>query len=639
MNTEVQVATEGQLAEIEAEAAARRKVLLAGADPTEQMIERLREAVDLQQILTLVPFLSAMFVWEGKPVTLDRHFFFEVAFNTLRPLRTLWKVARQMGKTMTEAMTGVMRPALIPFYKTLFVTPLYEQCRRLSSNYCKPLIENSPFKSHWSGPKIAQNVLQRSFRSEGRIQFTFAFTSVDRARGIFCDEIDIDEIQDFNRTFIPILGECLNNSEYKIFQLAGTPKTNDNTVEVEWRESSQAEWFIPCGCGKWNIPTIEYDLLKMIGKWHPGISPDTPGCVCAGCGRPLRPEGLLEAGGARKKPARWVHRFDDRKEAFCGYHVPQVIAPLHSFKSQNWDILVKKSEGGMGYSEQQFHNEVLAESAGLGMQLISEEELQGAAKLPWPNKPKNYDLAREVNIHKYRYRALGVDWGGGGKEGVSLTAQAVGGLLNDGTIDIIWGRKLLTPLDHNKEAAQTLQAFDAFRCTFLAHDFGGAGDLRETMLRNSRKDIYRKLFRSSYGYGGPRVRPLDKTKSEARQIYRLNRTRCILTVLQAIRRGKVRFFKYDWVSKDERGLISDFVYLTEEKTQTKRGADVYTIGCHAGFSDDFVHAVTYACCALWHATKSWPIKDGVPDITPYEPSHHLVEEAEPDNPDWVEPQG
>lgn len=600
----------------------------AAPDNAETMISQLRDLASSNKILSIAKFLPAIFNWNNKPVNLDDYFYFESLFNVMRPHKILLKLARQLGKTMQMCMTGVARPAFIPNYKTLFVTPLFEQCRRMSSNYCRPLIDNSPFRPLWSGPGINRNVLQRSFRSGGRIQFTFAFNSVDRARGIFADELDIDEIQDFNRKFIPILAECLNVSPWQIIQLAGTPKTTDNTVEVEWRESSQAEWFIPCPCGKWNIPSIEHDLVKMIGKFTPLIGKDRPGCVCAACGRPVNPNGY------EGKPARWVHRFDEKKMEYAGYHVPQVIAPIHCASSKNWESLVKKSKGEQGYSEQQFHNEVLAESSGLGMQLISEEELQAASILPWKNNPKSLDAVNRIRLSDYQYRALGVDWGGGGEEGVSLTAHAVAGLKKDSSIDILWGRKLLTPLDHNREAADTLHAYRAFRCNFLAHDFNGSGDLRETLIRNDEPTIGRRLFRAVYGYGGPRVLLKKPTEDEPRKKYRLNRTRCILTVLNAIKRGHVKFFQYDYQNKDDRGLISDFVYLLENKSVTKRGADVYTIGCHASFSDDFVHAVVYACCALWHATGSWPIKDGVPEITPREPSHRLIEEVDPEDPNW-----
>lgn len=597
-------------------------------DNAENMIEQLRTMSDANQILSIAPFLPAIFKWENKPVTLEDYFYFESLFNVLRPLKVILKLARQLGKTMQMCMTGVARPAFISDYKTLFVTPLFEQCRRMSSNYCRPLIDNSPFRPLWSGPGINRNVLQRSFRSGGRIQFTFAFNSVDRARGIFADELCIDEIQDFNHKFIPILAECLNVSKWKIIQLGGTPKTTDNSVEVNWRESSQAEWFIPCPCGKWNIPSIEFDLLKMVGKFTPDISKERPGCVCAECGRPLNPNGF------EGKPARWVHRFEEKKMEFSGFHVPQVIAPIHCCRAKDWEILVKKSKGEMGYSEQQYHNEVLAESSGLGMQLISEEELQAASILPWKNNPKSMDVVNRIRLADYQYRALGVDWGGGGEEGVSLTAHAVAGLKRDGSIDILWGRKLLTPLDHNREAGETLHTYNAFRCNLLAHDFNGSGDLRETMIKNTEPTIAKRLFRADYKFGGPRVRLRKPTDEEPRKIYRMNRTRCILTVLQAIRKGKLRFFQYDYVNKDERGLLTDFVYLLENKSVTKRGADIYTIGCHASFSDDFVHAVVYACCALWHSTGSWPIKDGVPDITPREPSHRLIEEVDPDDPNW-----
>jgi len=71
--------------------------------------------------------------------------------------------------------------------------------------------------------------------------FSFAFLNPDRVRGVSADRVGIDEIQDLDITFLPIIRECMSASDLAIRQFTGTPKTLDNTLESLWQESSQAE--------------------------------------------------------------------------------------------------------------------------------------------------------------------------------------------------------------------------------------------------------------------------------------------------------------------------------------------------------------------------------------------------------------
>jgi hypothetical protein len=69
---------------------------------------------------------------------------------------------------------------------------------------------------------------------------------------------------------------------------------------------------------------------------------------------------------------------------------------------------------------------------------------------------------------------------------------------------------------------------------------------------------------------------------------------------------RIRFFKYDYKSTDDPGLIHDFLALTEQKTETRVGSDMYTITRNPHLSDDFAQAVNIGACGLWYTTNSWP---------------------------------
>ena len=255
-----------------------------------------------------------------------------------------------------------------------------------------------------------------------------------------------------------------------------------------------------------------------------------------------------------------------------------------------------------------FFNEVLGESYDTGSKLLTLSELQAASTLPWKNDPAAPAEDVFARLRGYRATALGIDWGGGGAEQVSFTTLALCGLRHDGTIDVVWGRRLMTPNDHAREAAQCYQVIEKFRPNHIAHDFNGAGALRETLLVQAGVRLGAII---PIHYAAVRAKSIMEYVSAAddpwskRPYYSVDRTRVLLTVVNSIKFGKVRFFEHDFISKESPGLLRDFTSLTEEKIET-RTADSYVIRRMPGQPDDFAHAVTYGCCALWHSTHGWP---------------------------------
>jgi hypothetical protein len=101
--------------------------------------------------------------------------------------------------------------------------------------------------------------------------------------------------------------------------------------------------------------------------------------------------------------------------------------------------------------------------------------------LPWENH-KEPDPKCFANLNDYRTRVLAIDWGGGGEEGISFTVVAVLGFRHDGTIDVLWAKRLLIGGDHLQEAVECMKWSDRFNCDFVAHDYTGAGTVRETVM-------------------------------------------------------------------------------------------------------------------------------------------------------------
>jgi hypothetical protein len=545
---------------------------------------------------SLEPLLPLVLNLNGKPYTLTQHYPFAPLFRLLMPKNMVLKTGRQVSKSTSLAAHGVVLANCIPFFKTLYVTPLYEQIRRFSNNYVRSFIDQSPVKDQWCGTETENNVLQRSFKNKSIMLFSFALLDADRVRGISTDRVVMDEIQDMDPDHIPIIQETMSYSRFAMLHMAGTPKSLDNPLEGSYKRSSGAEWFIPChSCKHWNIPSLEHDLDAMIGDFNIHISEKQPGTVCAKCRKSINP-----------RHGRWVHRKPDLRWQFAGYHVPQIILPLHFADPDKWSTMLMKREGFGNMTQAQFYNEVMGESIDSGQKLITETELREAAILPWENK-KEPDAAVLKRLQFYKHRVLAIDWGGGGEEGISFTVITLLGFSNDGTIDVLWGKRILLGAEHLAEAVECMSWAEKFKVDFVAHDYTGAGTVRETVMVQAGFNLDRVMAVRLVRAASQDVMVFKpSTVLNHRQHYSLDKTRSLLYTCQAIKLKQVKFFKYDWVSQDSPGLISDFLALVENKAESRLGGDIYTITRNTLLSDDFAQAVNLGCAAIWHINQAWP---------------------------------
>ena len=506
---------------------------------------------------TLRPVLPLLLSLKGQPYRLSDHFPFEPFFRTRMPRATLLKTGRQVSKSTSLAAQGVVFSNCIPYFSTLYVTPLFEMIRRFSQNYVRPFIETSPVVKLFCGKSTMSNVLQRSFRNHSQMIFSFAFLDAERTRGISADKNCIDEVQDLDKDFLPIIHETMSGSRaWGLKQYAGTPKTLENTIQVLWSDSSQAEWFIKCphgGCGHWNIPSLDHDLLDMIGPWHPFISEKNPGVVCAKCRKPVNP-----------RDGRWIHRFKDRRWQFAGYHVPQIIMPMHYADAEKWEILLGKQAGRGNTPINVFFNEVCGESYDSGARMVTVTDLKKAACLPWPREVEE----AKKRCGEYIHRIVAVDWGGGGgvrgaakkhsseKIYQSYTSIAVLGVTASGKIDVLWGHRSLHPHEHVYEAKLIMGVMHHFRCSHLAHDYTGAGSRHETILVQAGFPFQRLI---PVAYTGPCRGNIfqfkEATELQPRAYYQCDKARSLNYTCQMIKSGQLRFFQYDHKTSDDSGLL------------------------------------------------------------------------------------
>lgn len=562
----------------------------------QEFISWLNRALKDCRLPTAVPILSEIFHLNGQPYSLRAQFTFEDLFRFNIPASSVWMTGRQTGKSTGLAASSLFRSISIPNFRTLYVTPLFDQIRRFSTNYVQHFINGSPIREAISGVGTVNSVLHRTFYNNSQMQFSYAFLNADRIRGISCDFVGFDEIQDMNRDHIDIILETMSHSPWEIVQYTGTPKTRENTLTSLWQRSSQAEWFIPCthcttnGLTTWNIPSIEHHLLDIIGPTRDDISFENPATICHKCRGIIRPQ-----------DGRWVHRKPKEIGRQEGRHVPQIIMPIHYAKKAKWERLMSKR---LHMTEYEFHNEVLGEPSDVAAKLVSMTELEAVSVLG-PNTVES--AVRRKRNSNYIMTVLAVDWGGGGQKKVSWTTAAFLGLLPNGTIEVPFGLRMMTPHDHLREAAMIRELWNAFRPSMLAHDYTGAGALRETFLVQSGLNK-RLIFPSEYvssASQAPCVR-IPSTPDHPREHYRVDKSRSLLTTCSMVKTKKMRFFNWDRISDENPGLISDFMALIQESTKTAAAGEIYRIDRMDEFSDDFAQAVNIGCVCIWNRTRKWP---------------------------------
>ena len=524
--------------------------------------------------------LTSMLRLNGKPFTLAKHRFFEPLFYPDLPDRTLLVCGRQIGKSTHIAAQGVLHAASMERFRVLYMAPQFEQIRRFSHQYIRQFVHESYIKSMLMDDTCVDSVMQKSFKNGSELWFSFALLSVDRIRGLSVDAIRLDEVQDLNPEFLDIVRECMSASERRSEMYAGTSKTIDNLIEQLRLQSSQAEWFMKCEfCNHWNIPTVEgsgpgLGVMDMIV---------TEGLCCAKCHKLLEPEKGL-----------WVHKYVERVKYFPGYHVPQVIAPVHYANPKNWKALLVKREL---LPPAVFVNEVLGEACDEGQRLVSQTEIKEVCTLKANSKENASDS------HKYADRVLGVDWGGKGSKFQSMTAAAVACFIPvENKIDVIFGHVFQAMTDSVIETKEVLDISNIFQCTSISHDVAVAGEVRLSIMRglgvpDSRLVNCRYTATSTLKAMLQYVPP---TEINPTSYYNLDKSRVIAAVCLAVKNKNIRFPQYDsMLDSAGENIMNHFLAVYEESSESLFGTERRYIRRNPGMPDDFLHAVAFAVITLW----------------------------------------
>ena len=246
------------------------------------------------------------------------------------------------------------------------------------------------------------------------------------------------------------------------------------------------------------------------------------------------------------------------------------------------------------------YNEVLGVPCDENVKLLSQADLITASS--------DYLNKLEDAVHKrntYEGFVMGVDWSGGGELSESYTSLAVCGF-RGGTdvVDCLYAERLPMGMSPEEEAAYLMSEFQRFQCVYMAHDYGGAGYIRESLMRQAGLSDH-QIIPYTYVHNTQKdvITYNPPTGSGVRFSYSLDKARSLAVLCAMLRGGKIKLPAYD---EESRLVLDDLLNLVEMPRELPHGNTMYLIGKAPKKSDDFAHALNYACSAIWYTRQAYP---------------------------------
>jgi predicted SprT family Zn-dependent metalloprotease len=455
----------------------------------------------------------------------------------LRPIydnmyrKLVLKTSRQVEKSTTQANRYITYSALIPFFRSIYVTPTAKQARIFSNDRLRKSIRTSEFiNKYFVDTDTTDQVFEQTLINESTIFIGYAFLTADTMRGLSADMLGIDEFQDVLSDNVPVLREALTASDYKLLMYTGTPKTFDNHLEKEWQKSFQAVWVIKCqGCNAYN--RMDSEPEKLLGK---------NGIICKKCGKPLRTQNGM-----------WIKMNPSSEEA--GFHISQLQTGRVQ-RSADWKDLLSKVEG---YPKHQVYNEVFGLSYDSSDKPISQSMIQAAATGP-------FLTALDTSVTKNNHVFMGVDWG---ENKGSFNVCVVGGFVDSKRFQIYHFRKFAPNEKPDEILGEIVRLYRAFRCQVIGCDHGAG---HKENLRLQELLGFEKVWEIFHANQG-----VSHKWDQDRLMYITDRTRIMDNLIIPIQENQVIFPEWKYTNKpfkfdNNRSFADDFTSLTKEYSERSR---------------------------------------------------------------------
>lgn len=481
----------------------------------------------------------------GRKFSLDDYPFMRRIYDSPAD-KVVLKTSRQVSKSTTLANIQLANSAMRPYYRQLYVSPSMAQTQEFARDKLEPVILQSPlYQNYMLDPHKVQNVFKKEFKNGSVLNLRYALLNADRIRGISANEIMIDECQDMLYDNIGVIEETMSRSPVKRSWYAGTPKRTKGTLAKLWFSSTMYEYAIKSSrSGKWNI----------LGEENIGQT----GLICSKTGLPL---------DLKVDKGEWVATTPQHDlPAMEGFR----ISLLHFAQSPwvNWekDVLHKYEN----HSRSLFYNESLGLEYDSGTVPITEDDLKRACTDEALEQTPGPQSAGRVSI-------TGIDYGPVTSENsytITCTLQERGGYLQVVHAKRYVGEQASYSYIHE----EIPEHMKRWKSTLLAADYG-MGEASNSEFR--KKMGSEKVV--AYQYLASQKQSTHW--NEKMLAFTLNKTIILNRVFEAIKRGHIRFPKWEQSKQFLADLQNIILEYDEEKNTTK----YVNIG-----PDDFTHALAYA---------------------------------------------
>ena len=515
---------------------------------------------------------------EGTPQKLDKFPMMVPIYNEI-PQRLLLKCSRKTLKSTLISNIIALDLIRYNYYRMMYVSPNEEGTKRFSHNYLSARFISPPLMKIISKLERNDVFFKQVRESQSNIILTYASDDANRCRGPSCSFLAVDELQGVLWDIIPIIEEVLAISRIKREIFSGTPLTTDNTIQQLWKTSNQMEWVMRCdSCAHWNSLTEDNDPLKMI---------QYKGLCCSKCGTILN-----------SAKGQWVD-FNPGERQTMGFHLAQPIIPYYNEIHSEWLDVYHKCYT-KGYSMLQVYNEVFGLAYDIGSKPITEEKLKSLCVLG--------DMKDIYRNHAHRYSAVffGVDWGV--NPASSRTVGALGGIREDGIIEIFYIR-IFKNTDYEEQIRELAEVAKTYQ-PFLAMD-SGPDPLRGKMLGNLYDPSKSQLVQYREGLLTQFTDTPASAMDWSQTRWCLHRSDTMGFTMELLKKNQILFPRWEDSSEAMQDILSIFTEVKEDHLRAK-------IFYRHRDPDDFFHVLNYIACQahLWGGNTFFqgPSTSSEPDL-------------------------
>jgi hypothetical protein len=479
--------------------------------------------------------------------------------------RILLFTGRQVEKSSTLTFRSLAFSCLIPHFKVLYVSPSSTQTKQFSRDRLSECLALSPDVKAFFPPHMTDNVFEKRAINRSAITLRYAYLNADRTRGLSSDMILMDEFQDLLMDSIPVIEETASHSPHKYYIYSGTPKSEDNPIEVYWsRNSTQNEWAVPCE---------RHGFPGDPGTWHWNILEEanigTNSLICDRCGKPIDPAHPM---------ATWVRTGnpDERGAIYEGFRIPQLMVPWITHK----DLLTKQRD----YPRPRFMNEVLARSFDSGQRPLTKEDIvRNCSK---EDIRMEAEAVKKLLNTELRGKAIyaGVDWGQDST--ASYTVLVLGAYINE-RFTIFYARRFEGPeAEMRPQMTSIMRMIRQFNIRRTGTDYGGGIERNDELLREFGAD---RVVR--FQYSNPKIK-MRYEPGLGR--YLVHKHEVLGAIFAAFKRGNVfRLPIWDhWKAPFANDMLATFAEYNERTRSME-----YKKSPNA--TDDTLHAIVFCFLAAY----------------------------------------